>query len=148
MGSVSDRALVEKAEAVLAEFGVAFTTLVLSAHRTPDALRDFALRAKPDGIKCIIAAAGKAAALPGAIAAYTSLPVIGLPIRGSALGGLDSLLSIVQMPKGVPVATVAIDGAENSAILAVQILALSDDGLTKKLNEYKLKMREEILNAA
>ncbi|PKM47826.1 MAG: 5-(carboxyamino)imidazole ribonucleotide mutase [Firmicutes bacterium HGW-Firmicutes-8] len=112
----------------------------MSAHRTPDRASEFAKNADKNGFSVIIAAAGKAAHLPGVIAAYTTLPVIGIPIKSSTLDGLDSLLSIVQMPSGIPVATVAIDGAENAAILAAQILAIGHDSIKEKLKEYKIQL--------
>ena len=146
MGSDSDLPVVKKSVEILKKFDVPFTVRVISAHRTPDEARTFAVSAKDEGIGVIIAAAGKAAHLGGVIAAYTPLPVIGLPIKSSTLDGLDSLLSIVQMPKGVPVATVAIDGAQNAALLAVQMLALSDDALMKKIEAYKEEMKEEVIN--
>ena len=118
---------------------------VISAHRTPDAAAKFAANAKDNGFGVIIAAAGKAAHLGGVLAAYTTLPVIGLPIKASALEGLDALLSIVQMPAGVPVATVAIDGSANAAILAAQMIALSDDTLAAKLAAYKKQMADEVI---
>jgi 5-(carboxyamino)imidazole ribonucleotide mutase len=146
MGSDSDLPVVKKSVEILKKFDVPFTVRVISAHRTPDEAKTFAASAKDEGISVIIAAAGKAAHLGGVIAAYTPLPVIGLPIKSSTLDGLDSLLSIVQMPKGVPVATVAIDGAQNAALLAVQMLALSDDALMKKIEAYKEEMKEEVIN--
>ncbi|MBQ1435919.1 MAG: 5-(carboxyamino)imidazole ribonucleotide mutase [Clostridia bacterium] len=146
MGSDSDLPVVKKSVEILKKFDVPFTVRVISAHRTPDEARTFAASAKDEGIGVIIAAAGKAAHLGGVIAAFTPLPVIGLPIKSSTLDGLDSLLSIVQMPKGVPVATVAIDGAQNAALLAVQMLALSDDALMKKIEAYKEEMKEEVIN--
>jgi len=117
----------------------------MSAHRTPAAAAEFASSAKEKGFGVIIAAAGKAAHLAGVLAAHTTLPVIGIPVKSSTLDGLDSLLSTVQMPSGVPVATVAIDGAANAALLAVQIFALSDSGLAEKLAAYKEKMAEEVM---
>jgi len=145
MGSKSDLPVVERAQKILDEFGVEYVTRVISAHRTPAAAEAFAKGAEADGIEVIIAAAGKAAHLGGVLAAYTPLPVIGLPIKSSTLDGLDSLLSIVQMPKGVPVATVAIDGAENAGLLAVQILSVKDAGLREKFKAYKVKMEEDVL---
>ncbi len=145
MGSKSDLPVVERAQKILDEFGVEYVTRVISAHRTPAAAEAFAKGAEADGIDVIIAAAGKAAHLGGVLAAYTPLPVIGLPIKSSTLDGLDSLLSIVQMPKGVPVATVAIDGAENAGLLAVQILSVKDAGLREKFKAYKVKMEEDVL---
>ena len=140
MGSVSDETVMKKASDVLKEFGVAYEINVLSAHRMPNKTREFAKSAKDKGIEVIIAGAGKAAHLPGVIASYTTVPVIGVPIKTSDLGGLDSLLSIVQMPSGVPVACMAIDGAKNAALLAIQILALKYDDLAEKLKKYKAKL--------
>ena len=145
MGSKSDYPVVERAEKILADFGVKFVTRVISAHRTPKAAEQFASGAEADGIEVIIAAAGKAAHLGGVLAAYTPLPVIGLPVKSSTLDGLDSLLSIVQMPKGVPVATVAIDGAENAGILAVQILSVKYPELRQAMKDYKAKMEADIM---
>ena len=143
MGSKSDYPVVERAEKILADFGVEFVTRVISAHRTPKAAEQFASGAEADGIEVIIAAAGKAAHLGGVLAAYTPLPVIGLPVKSSTLDGLDSLLSIVQMPKGVPVATVAIDGAENAGILAVQILSVKYPELRQAMKDYKATMEAD-----
>ena len=145
MGSKSDYPVVERAEKILADFGVEFVTRVISAHRTPKAAEQFASGAEADGIEVIVAAAGKAAHLGGVLAAYTPLPVIGLPVKSSTLDGLDSLLSIVQMPKGVPVATVAIDGAENAGILAVQILSVKYPELRQAMKDYKAKMEADIM---
>lgn len=144
MGSQSDYDIVAKAIDVLRSFDVEIEVRVLSAHRTPVEAGEFASAARERGIGVIIAAAGKAAHLPGVLAAYTTLPVIGLPIRSSLMDGLDSLLSMVQMPKGIPVATVAVDGAENAALLAVQILALGDETLAGKLGIYKRDMAEGV----
>ena len=145
MGSKSDYPVVERAEKVLESFGVTYETRIISAHRTPAVAEEFAAGAESNGISVIIAAAGKAAHLAGVMAAYTPLPVIGLPIKSSTLDGLDSLLSIVQMPKGVPVATVAIDGAENAALLAVQILSLKYPALRESMRTYKEDMEREII---
>jgi 5-(carboxyamino)imidazole ribonucleotide mutase len=147
MGSKSDRAVVERTEKILKDFGVAYETRVLSAHRTPRTAEEFAFGAEARGIEVIIAAAGKAAHLAGVMAAYTALPVIGLPIKSSTLDGLDSLLSIVQMPKGVPVATVAIDGAENAGLLAVQMLSLKYADLRLRMKAYKEDMAREVAEA-
>ena len=147
MGSKSDYSVVSRAEGVLDAFGVGYTTRIISAHRTPSAAEAFSKGAEDEGLEVIIAAAGKAAHLAGVMAANTPLPVIGLPVKSSTLDGLDSLLSTVQMPKGVPVATVAIDGAENAALLAVQILAVKDPGLRKAVREYKASMEREIMQA-
>lgn len=140
MGSDSDFAVVKKCIAILKEFGVEYEVLICSAHRTPDNAAEYAKTAEEKGIGVIIAAAGKAAHLPGVMAAYTPIPVIGIPMKSSALDGLDSLLSIVQMPSGVPVACVAIDGAENAALLALQILSISNRELREKIKEYKNKL--------
>lgn len=147
MGSKSDLETVQNACDVLKEFGVSYEVRVLSAHRTPMQTHQYATSLKERGVKVVIAAAGGAAHLAGVIAGNTTLPVIGIPIQTSALSGMDSLLSTVQMPKGIPVATVAIGkaGAANAAILATQILALNDVDLEKKLLEYKKKMAEKIL---
>lgn len=145
MGSKSDYTIVEKAECILREFGVDFETRIISAHRTPRAAEEFASNAEGNGIEVIIAAAGKAAHLGGVIAAFTPLPVIGLPVKSSTMDGLDSLLSMVQMPKGVPVATVAIDGAENAGLLAVQMLSLKYPELRMKMKIYKKQMEEDII---
>lgn len=140
MGSDSDLPVVKGAIAQLKKFGVSYEAHVISAHRTPYEAEQFAKTAKENGIQVIIAAAGKAAHLGGVIAAYTTLPVIALPIKSSTLDGLDSLLSMVQMPSGIPVATVAINGADNAGILAVQILAVSDKALADKLTAFKKEM--------
>lgn len=144
MGSDSDMPVCQKAIDTLKQFGVENTVHIFSAHRSPMLVHDFASKARENEYGAIIAAAGKAAHLAGVIASFTTLPVIGLPIKSSTLDGLDSLLSTVQMPKGIPVATVAIDGAENAALLAVQMLAISDDGLANKLSEYKVSMVKAI----
>ena len=145
MGSDSDLPIVSGAIKKLRHFGVEVETHVMSAHRTPAAAADFASRAKENGFGVIIAAAGKAAHLGGVLAAHTTLPVIGIPVKSSTLDGLDALLATVQMPSGIPVATVAIDGAENAAILAVQMLALSDEGLAQKLSQMKEDMAQKVL---
>ena len=145
MGSISDKEVVEKSQKVLDDFGVEYETRVISAHRTPEVAFDFAKNAKANGIETIITFAGKAAHLGGVIAGLSTLPVIGVPVKSSLMDGLDSLLSIVQMPKGVPGATGAVNGAENAAILAVQILAIKYDELAKKLEDYKLQMRDYIV---
>ena len=145
MGSDSDLPVVEKAFSVLEEYGVPFEVHVYSAHRTPVEARDFSVNARENGFGAVIAAAGKAAHLAGAIAANTTLPVIGIPVKSSTLDGLDALLSTVQMPSGIPVATVAIDGAANAALLAVQILAVSDEELAKKLADSRAKAAQAVL---
>ena len=145
MGSDSDLPVVGKAIDKLKAFGVPVEAHVMSAHRTPAAAADFAANAAKNGFGVIIAAAGKAAHLAGVLAAQTTLPVIGIPVKSSTLDGLDALLSTVQMPSGIPVATVAIDGAENAAILAVQMLALSDEVLADKLAGMKASMEQAVL---
>ena len=144
-GSRSDFPVLEKAVALLDEFDVPNELRVVSAHRTPDLLFRYASEAADRGVKVIIAGAGGAAHLPGMLAAKTALPVIGVPIPTQHLGGLDSLLSIVQMPRGIPVATVAIGNAENAALLAVAILALSDPPLAEKLTAYRARQTEAVL---
>lgn len=140
MGSVSDEVIMKKASDVLKEFGVGYEINVLSAHRMPNKTREFAKSIEEKGLEVIIAGAGKAAHLPGVIASYTTVPVIGVPIKTSDLCGMDSLLSMVQMPAGVPVACVSVDGAKNAAYLAIQILALKYDDLALKLKEHKVNM--------
>ncbi len=147
MGSTSDLPVMEKAAKLLDELQVPFEINALSAHRTPEAVEAFAKGAKERGIKVIIAAAGMAAALPGVIAANTTLPVIGVPIKGAVLDGVDALYSIIQMPPGIPVATVAINGAMNAAILAVQMLALADTELATRLATYKENLKKKIEKA-
>lgn len=147
MGSKSDLPVLEKSIKTLKSFGIDVEVHVMSAHRTPEAAHVFAASAADNGIEVIIAAAGKAAHLAGVLAAYTILPVIGLPVKSSTLDGLDSLLSTVQMPPGIPVATVAIDGAENAALLAVQILAVKYDALKDKLAAHKQQMAQKVLEA-
>ncbi len=147
MGSDSDYPIVKKALQMLKQFSVEYEVRVMSAHRTPAQACAFASSAKQNGFGAIIAAAGKAAHLAGVLAAHTTLPVIGIPIKASVLDGLDALLATVQMPKGVPVATVAIDGAENAALLAIQILAVADDTLAAKLDEMKQEMEASVLKA-
>ena len=146
MGSTSDLPVMEKAAKVLDEMGVFFEMNALSAHRTPQEVERFAREAEGRDIRVIIAGAGMAAALPGVIAANTALPVIGVPIKGM-LDGLDALLSIVQMPPGIPVATVGVNGAQNAALLAVEMLALSDETLAQKLKAYKEGLKEKIVKA-
>ena len=146
MGSTRDLPVMEKACKLLDELQVPFEVNALSAHRTPTEVEVFAKNAKSRGIKVIIAAAGMAAALPGVIAANTTLPVIGVPIKGM-LDGLDAMLSIIQMPPGIPVATVGVNGAQNAAILAVQMLALSDEELNNRLQHYKLALTDKITKA-
>ena len=147
MGSTSDLPVMEKAAKLLDEMHVPFEMNALSAHRTPEAVEEFAKQAAERGLRVIIAAAGMAAALPGVIAANTTLPVIGVPVKGSVLDGVDALYSIIQMPPGIPVATVAINGAMNAAILAVQMLALSDAELADRLTQYKEGLKQKIVKA-
>ena len=137
MGSDSDLPVVSKAFDVLKEYGVPFEVHVFSAHRTPEQAKEFSQNARKNGFGALIAAAGKAAHLAGAIAANTTLPVIGIPVKASVLDGMDALLSTVQMPAGIPVATVAIDGAANAALLAIEILSASDDALAELLDEKR-----------
>ncbi len=146
MGSTSDLPVMEKALKFLDEMEIPFEVNALSAHRTPDAVEDFAKGAKARGIKVIIAAAGMAAALPGVIAASTTLPVIGVPIKGM-LDGLDSMLSIIQMPPGIPVATVGVNGALNAAILSMELVALADDAVAERLEAYKAGLGKKIEKA-
>lgn len=145
MGSDSDLPIVRKAVEVLKKFDVEFEVNVISAHRTPDLALEYARAAEAKGFEVIIAAAGKAAHLPGVIAALTTLPVIGIPIKSSTLDGLDSLLSIVQMPSGIPVATVAVDGAENAGLLAVQMLSLKHTNLKEKLKQHREDMKNAVI---
>ncbi len=145
MGSESDLPVVEKGIRILQDFNVPFQVHVYSAHRTPEEARLFAASARAHGFGVIIAAAGKAAHLAGALAANTTLPVIGIPVKSSELDGLDALFSTVQMPGGIPVATVAIDGAANAALLAIQILAVEDPALANRLEQARLTAKESIL---
>ena len=144
MGSDSDLTVMKNCIKILKDFEINYEVMVCSAHRTPDKASEFAKKAEANGIDVIIAAAGKAAHLPGVLAAYTPIPVIGVPIKSSTLDGLDSLLSIVQMPTGIPVATVAIDGAENAALLAIQILSVAYHELRNKMIEYKKLLAEKV----
>ena len=146
MGSTSDLPVMEKAAKFLDEMEIPFEMNALSAHRTPKEVEDFALQAESRGVQVIIAGAGMAAALPGVIAANTTLPVIGVPVKGM-LDGLDALLSIVQMPPGIPVATVGVNGAQNAAILAAEMLALSDEALASRLKAYKAGLKQKIVKA-
>lgn len=147
MGSVSDYEVMAEAVAALEGFGVAYEKRVVSAHRTPDLLYDYAKTARERGIGVIIAGAGGAAHLPGMVASMTTLPVIGVPVKSRALNGLDSLLSIVQMPAGVPVATTAINGAKNAALIAVSILALGDAALAERLEAFRAEQTAAVLGA-
>jgi len=145
MGSDSDLPVLKPAVKTLNELGIPFTVRVLSAHRTPVEAAAFAKSAREDGFGVIIAAAGKAAHLAGSLAAQTTLPVIGVPVKSSTLDGLDALLSTVQMPGGIPVATVAIDGAQNAALLAAEILTMSDDALAQKLDDMRVSQHDSVL---
>ncbi|MFI3258984.1 MAG: 5-(carboxyamino)imidazole ribonucleotide mutase [Rikenellaceae bacterium] len=147
MGSTSDFEVMEAAITTLEQFGVSFEKRVVSAHRTPELLFDYAKTAKARGLEIIIAGAGGAAHLPGMVASLTSLPVIGVPVKSRALNGLDSLLSIVQMPAGVPVATTAINGARNAALIAVSILSLKDQALASQYEAFRAKQTAEVLAA-
>ena len=147
MGSKSDYEVVKPAKDILEKFNVEIVMRVLSAHRTPDEALDFAKNAEANGFNVIIAAAGKAAHLAGVIAGKTVIPVIGIPIKSSTMDGMDSLLSIVQMPNGIPVATVAINGSQNAGLLAVQILSTKYTELRTKMKDYREKMRQEVLAA-
>ena len=146
MGSASDWDVMSPACATLEEFGIPYEKKVLSAHRNPGPLADYVRAARDNGFDIIIAGAGGAAHLPGVIAALTTLPVIGVPVKSKALNGLDSLLSIVQMPSGIPVATMAIDGARNAALYAVAIFALQDPDLKAQLDAFRLRQSEKVLN--
>ncbi|MEX2028653.1 MAG: 5-(carboxyamino)imidazole ribonucleotide mutase [Candidatus Curtissbacteria bacterium] len=148
MGSDSDLEVMSQAADTLDEFNITHLVTVVSAHRTPARLFDFAKSAKTKGFKVIIAGAGGAAHLPGMVASVTSLPVIGVPIKTKSIDGLDSLLSVAQMPPGVPVATVAVNGAKNAAILAAQIIALGDEGVAYKVEDYKKTLEKEVLEKA
>ena len=145
MGSTSDLPVVEKAINTLKDLSIPYETHVFSAHRTPDEARDFTRAARENGFGVIIAAAGMAAHLAGAVAANTTLPVIGIPIKSAAFGGLDALLSTVQMPSGIPVATVAVDGAANAAYLAAEILAVTDDGVRAALEAKREASKADVL---
>ena len=147
MGSTSDLPVVEKAIGVLREYGIETEVRVLSAHRCPNEAREFAASARGSGFSVLIAAAGMAAHLAGALAANTTLPVIGIPCKGPNFDGMDALLSTVQMPSGIPVATVAVDGAKNAALLAIQILAVSDAALAKKLDDARAQGTQAVLEA-
>ena len=144
MGSDSDFPVVSGAIKTLDQYGVPIEVHIMSAHRTPEKAAEFSSNARDNGFGVIIAAAGKAAHLAGVLAAHTTIPVIGIPIKSSTLDGLDALLATVQMPKGIPVATVAIDGSDNAALLAIQMLALSDEELAKKLADEKKAMKDGV----
>ena len=145
IGSDSDLETMSAAAKVLVEFGVGYEIKILSAHRTPEAACEYAKEARGRGLMAIIAAAGGAAHLPGVLAAFTSLPVIGVPMKSAALNGIDSLYSIVQMPGGIPVATVGINGAQNAGLLALRIIGVSDEKTAAKLDEYKSKLNDGVL---
>lgn len=145
MGSASDLPVVKKAMDTLESFGVPYEVHIYSAHRTPEEARDFSLNARANGFGAIIAAAGMAAHLAGAVAANTTLPVIGIPCKSSNLDGLDALLSTVMMPSGIPVATVAVDGATNAALLAIEMLAINDEALASKLDEKRAQDKAAVL---
>ena len=144
MGSDSDLPVMSAAAQMCEDFGIEYEVSIVSAHRTPDRLVEYSKDAEKRGLRVIIAGAGGAAHLPGMVASLTALPVVGVPVRGSNLEGMDSLLSIVQMPGGVPVATVAINGAKNAGILAAQILGVKDSNLRKKVSQYKNSMKKEV----
>lgn len=144
MGSISDKEVLEGATQILDKFKVPYEMKVVSAHRTPEEMQEYALKAKGRGIKVVIAGAGGAAHLPGMVASLTTLPVIGVPVKLKTLDGLDSLLSIVQMPRGIPVATVAINNAENAGLLAVRILGSSDDELSEMLDKYRDELKQKV----
>jgi|TARA_B110000093_G_C12577976_1_gene248812 5-(carboxyamino)imidazole ribonucleotide mutase len=149
MGSNSDLGIMEKAMSVLDELGVEYNATVVSAHRTPERLAEYASSAVANGLKVIIAGAGGAAHLPGMVASYTPLPVIGVPVKSSnSIEGWDSILSILQMPAGVPVATVALDGGRNAGILAAQILSVADSELLERLVEFKSALKAKVIDAA
>ena len=147
MGSTSDYEVMSGAVDMLTSLGIGFEKKVVSAHRTPDLMYDYAKTAKSRGLSVIIAGAGGSAHLPGMVAAMTTLPVIGVPVKTKALGGMDSLLSIVQMPSGIPVATVAINGARNAALIAASILALQDEGIAERLETFRREQTESVLKA-
>ena len=147
MGSTSDLGVMSGAISILEEFGVECEKRVLSAHRTPQALEEYVKGARERGVAAIIAGAGGAAHLAGVVAAFTTLPVIGVPIKSRSLEGLDSLLSMVQMPSGIPVATVGIDGAKNAALLAIAIMAVTDEALKLKLDEFRVEQARKVLEA-
>ncbi len=147
MGSASDLEVMSQAINVLEDFGVEVVKRIISAHRTPDLMCEFAKSAKSEGIGVIIAGAGKSAHVAGVVAGMTTVPVVGVPLKTSDLGGMDSLLSIVQMPAGIPVATMAINGAKNAGLYAIQILALTDDILAAKLDQFRKEQTQKVLDA-
>jgi 5-(carboxyamino)imidazole ribonucleotide mutase len=148
MGSDSDLPVMQEAAVMLDQFGISYELTIVSAHRTPERMYHFAREAEQSGIKVIIAGAGGAAHLPGMVASLTHLPVIGVPVKSSNMSGLDSLYSIVQMPPGVPVATVAINGSKNAGILAAQIIGVADASVAEKVKSYKATMEKEVLQKA
>lgn len=148
MGSDSDLSVMKDAAEILDQFSIPYELTIVSAHRTPDRLYDYAKKAEENGLQVIIAGAGGSAHLPGMIASLTPLPVVGVPIKTKSMDGLDSLLSIVQMPPGIPVATVAVDGAKNAGILAASIIGVHDKEVIKKLKEYKLSLKKQVLKKA
>lgn len=149
MGSESDLTVMQSAAEILKEFSISYEITVVSAHRTPDRMRTYSIEAKSRGIQVIIAGAGGAAHLPGMVAAYTTLPVIGVPVKSyNSIDGWDSVLSILQMPNGVPVATVALNGAKNAGILAAQIIAIADDEVAERLSAYKKLMEIQVIEMA
>jgi 5-(carboxyamino)imidazole ribonucleotide mutase len=146
MGSQSDLGIMQAAADFLKEMDIPFELTIVSAHRTPDRMRTYAMEARANGLKVVIAGAGGAAHLPGMVAAYTTLPVIGVPVKSSnSIDGWDSVLSILQMPNGVPVATVALNASKNAGILAAQILGTSDEAIAKKLADYKVKLEQQVM---
>lgn len=145
MGSISDYEVMKDAVQILEEFGIKYEKKIVSAHRTVDLLIDYSKNAKNNGLKVIIAGAGGAAHLPGMVASLTTLPVVGVPVKSRMLNGIDSLLSIVQMPSGVPVGSMAINGAKNAALYAISILALSDEKIANKLQDFKEKQTNDVL---
>ena len=147
MGSKSDYPIMKECEEILKEFNIEHEVKIVSAHRTPELMFEYAKNAKDRGLSVIVAGAGGAAHLPGMVASLTELPVIGVPIQSKTLSGWDSLLSIAQMPAGIPVATVAINGAKNAGLLAIQILAITDDNLSNKLKSYRENMKNAVLDA-
>jgi len=148
MGSETDLKVMKDAAETLEYFGIKYEITILSAHRTPERMFEYASKAMENGIQVIIAGAGGSAHLPGMISSLTLIPVIGVPIRSSSLEGLDSLLSIVQMPPGVPVATMAINGSKNAAILACQILSINNNSLLERLEKYKIEMKDKVISTA
>ena len=148
MGSRSDLPVMNECIAILKEFEVPYEVKIVSAHRTPELMFEYAKKAKARGINVIVAGAGGAAHLPGMVASLTELPVIGVPVQSKSLNGLDSLLSIVQMPRGIPVATVAVNGAKNAGLLAIQILAISDQNLSEKVRIYRENMKNSVLSSS